>query len=318
LKNKKIIIAGGTGFIGEQIVKYFGKENSLIILTRNAKHSANNRNNFTQLSDADLSNTKYVKWDAETTGDWARELEGSDIVINLAGRSVNCRYTPKNRKEIFNSRVNSTRAIGAAIRNCVTPPKLWINSSSATIYRDEKTKPNDEYSKEFDDDFSVLVCKQWEKTFYEQKITNTRRVALRMAITFGPGGLLKPYFNLIKFGLGGRQGSGKQMFTWVHVEDTCRMIEWIFDHENIAGSYNCCSPNPVPNAEFMRALRKATHTRFGLPAFTWMLKIGGFIIGTPTELILKSRWVVPTKILETGFQFKYPRIEEALADIVNR
>jgi uncharacterized protein (TIGR01777 family) len=156
------------------------------------------------------------------------------------------------------------------------------------------------------------------KSFYEQAIPATRQVALRMAITLGAGGVLIPYFNLLKFALGGKQGSGKQMFSWIHIEDTCRMIEWIVEHENISGTYNCCSPNPVPNKEFMDTLRKVTGHIIGLPAFTWMLKIGAPLIGTETELVLKSRWVVPTKIKETGFEFKYPFLKEAFQEIISK
>ncbi|MEO5562107.1 MAG: DUF1731 domain-containing protein [Chitinophagaceae bacterium] len=199
-----------------------------------------------------------------------------------------------------------------------TLSKLWINASSATIYRHATDGPQDEYTGEFHDGFSVQVCQRWEKVLYDQTTPATRKVALRMAITLGPGGVLIPYFNLLKFGLGGKQGSGKQMFSWIHIEDTCRMIEWIAAHEDLEGTYNCSSPNPVSNIEFMQQLRKATGHVFGLPAYEWMLKIGAPIIGTETELIVKSRWVVPTRIKETGFEFKYPFIKEAFTAIISQ
>lgn len=318
MKNKKIIIAGGTGFIGQEMTKYFGKENNIIILTRKMGNSKNNRNKYNSLSNEDLLNVKFIKWDGRTTGDWTKELENADLIINLTGRTVNCRYNKKNKKEIFDSRTDAVKAIGEAIRQCTSPPKLWINASSATIYRHATDKPQDEYSGGFHDDFSVQVCKLWEKTFFEQIIPQTRKVALRMAITLGTGGVLIPYFNLLKFGLGGKQGSGKQMYSWVHIEDTCRMIEWITDNITIEGVYNCSSPTPVTNKDFMQTLRKVTGVKFGLPAFDWMLRIGALIIGTSTELILKSRWVLPTKILETGFRFKYPLLKDALADIISK
>jgi len=318
MKNKKIIIAGGTGFIGQEMTRYFGKENTTIILTRGLGNFKNNRNNYNILSADDLKNVKFVRWDGVNLGEWVKELENADLVINLAGQSVNCRYTHKNKKEIFDSRTNSVKAIGAAIQQSSRPTKLWINASSATIYRHATDKPQDEYTAEFHNDFSVQVCKLWEKTFYEQSLSSTRQVALRMAITLGPGGVLIPYFNLLKFALGGKQGSGRQMFSWIHIKDTCRMIEWIERHSQIEGTFNCCSPNPVTNKEFMRLLRKATGHIFGLPAASWMLKLGAPIIGTETELVLKSRWVLPTKILQTGFEFKFPHLEKAFADIINK
>lgn len=318
MKNKKIIIAGGTGFIGEEMIRYFGKNNHLVILTRQMINALNNRNKYYSLSSTDLANVQYVKWDGINTGDWVALIEGADIVINLAGKSVNCRYTPKNKQEIFDSRTDSVNAIGNAIRLCKNPPELWVNASSATIYRNAVDRRQDEYTGEYHNDFSVQVCKKWEKALYEQETPYTRKVALRMAITLGPGGVLIPYFNLLKFGLGGRQGSGNQMYSWVHAEDTCSMIAWLYEHKHLSGTFNCCSPNPVSNAEFMRLLRNATGHAFGLPAYEWMLKLGAPLIGTETELVLKSRWVVPTKIIETGFQFKYPLLKDALADIIRK
>ena len=318
MKNTKIVIAGGTGFIGQEMIKYFGKENSIIILTRQLLNTQTNRNDYSDLSKIDLLNVEFIKWDGKTQGEWCTSLNGADMVINLAGKSVNCRYNEKNKKEIIDSRTDATNAIGIAIRNCKIPPLLWINSSSATIYRHAEDRPQDEYTGEMHNDFSVQVCKRWEKSFYDQRTAGTRKVALRMAITIGPGGILIPFFNLLKFGLGGKQASGKQMFSWVHIEDTCRMIEWIFDHKEIEGTYNCCSPNPVNNEVFMKTLRKATGHKFGLPAFEWMLKLGAPLIGTELELVLKSRWVVPTKILETGFQFKFPELKNAFEDILNK
>lgn len=318
MNRKKIVIAGGTGFIGQELTKYFGKENQIIILTRQSRNEKNNRNYYNSLKNEDLLNVKFVNWDGEKISAWIKELDGSDLIVNLSGRSVNCRYNEKNKKEIFGSRIDATKIIGEAIRKCIAPPSLWINASSATIYRYAEDYPQDEYSKEFQNDFSVQVCKLWEKSFFEQQTPGTRKVALRMAITLGPGGILIPYFNLLKFGLGGKQGSGRQMYSWVHVEDTCRIIEWIFEHVDMNGIYNCSSPNPVTNKEFMKTLRKVTGYFFGLPAFTWMLKIGALFIGTEPELILKSRWLIPTKILECGFQFKFPDLKYAFTDIIKK
>lgn len=318
MNNKKIILAGGTGFIGEEMTKYFGKENKIVILTRQVKNEKTNRNDYDSISADDLKNVQYVKWDGKTAGDWFNELNDADMIFNLAGKSVNCRYNEKNKREIFDSRTDAVKAIGEAIKKCTRPPSLWINASSATIYRHAEDSPQDEFNGEFHDDFSVQVCKRWEKTFYDQETPQTRKVALRMAITLGPGGILIPYFNLLKFGLGGKQAGGQQMYSWIHNEDTCRMIEWIYDHKDIHGTFNASSPNPVTNEEFMRTLRKVAGHVIGLPAYKWMLKIGAPIIGTELELVLKSRWVVPTKILETGFQFKHPLLEDALSDIISK
>jgi uncharacterized protein (TIGR01777 family) len=303
--------------MGQEMTKHFGKENKIIILTRQVNEKTN-RNDYTSLYTEDIENTRYVKWDGKTAGEWENEMNDADLVVNLAGKSVNCRYNEKNKNEIFDSRTNAVKAIGEAINKCTRPPSLWINASSATIYRHAMDSPQDEYSGEFHDDFSVQVCKRWEKTFYDQQTVQTRKVALRMAITLGPGGILIPYFNLLKFGLGGKQASGKQMYSWVHIEDTCRIIEWICDHKEISGTYNSSSPNPVTNEEFMRIFRKVTGHIVGLPAYKWMLQIGALLIGTELELVLKSRWVLPTRILETGFQFKHPLLEDALSDIINK
>ncbi len=318
MKNKKIILAGGSGFIGQEMIRYFGKENRIVVLTRQTEKEQNNRNKYNSLEVADLANANYVRWDGKTTGDWIKEINGADLIINLAGKSVNCRYNKVNKQEILDSRTEAVKILGEAIRQCDAPPSLWINASSATIYRHATDRPQDEYTGEIHDDFSVQVCKLWEKTFFEQTTTATRKVALRMAITLGPGGVLIPYFNLLKFGLGGKQGSGKQMYSWVHVEDTCRMIEWIATHEKLEAVFNCSAPHPVTNKEFMQTLRRATGYRFGLPAFSWMLKLGAKLIGTETELVLKSRWVVPARIEETGFRFKFPHLKDALDDIIRR
>jgi len=317
MKNKKIILAGGTGFMGQEMTKYFGKENKIVILTRQVNEKTN-RNDYDSLSVNDLQNVSYIKWDGKTASEWVNEMTDADLVINLAGKSVNCRYNQKNKNEIFDSRTDAVKAIGKAINKCDRPPSLWINASSATIYRHAIDRPQDEYTGEFHDDFSVQVCKRWEKTFYDQQTPQTRKVALRMAITLGPGGILIPYFNLLKFGLGGKQASGKQMYSWVHIEDTCRMIEWICDHKEINGTYNSSSPNPVTNEEFMRIFRKVTGHIIGLPAYKWMSQIGALLIGTEPELVLKSRWVLPTRILETGFLFKHSLLEEALSDIISK
>ena len=318
MKNKKIIIAGGSGFIGQAMCNYFGADNEIIILGRQTTETAGNAFGENNVNKKLLGNIRYVKWNGRTTDRWAHELNGADIIINMAGKSVNCRYTKKNKQEIFDSRTDSTKAIGLAIQQCTSPPKLWINAASATIYPHATDTARDEYFTNFSNDFSVQVCQLWEKTFYEQRTPFTRKVVLRMAITLGESGVMIPYFNLLKFGLGGQQGNGKQMYSWVHVEDTCRIIDWLVNNPELEGTFNCSSPEPVTNKQFMQTLRTITGHKFGLPAYKWMLKIGAAVIGTETELILKSRWVLPTKILQTGFQFKYPLLENALKNIISK
>lgn len=318
MRNKKIIIAGGSGFIGQELTNYFGAENDIVILTRQLQHQKTNAFGENNLNKAVLKNTRFIKWDAATVGEWAAELNGAGLLINLAGKTVNCRYNEKNKKEIFDSRTKTTRVLGAAVQQCTNPPQLWINAASATIYPHATDTPRDESFTDFADDFSVQVCRLWENTFFEQQTPQTRKVALRMAITLGAGGVMTPYFNLLKFGLGGRQGSGKQLYSWVHVTDTCRMMEWLFEHTALSGTFNCVSPNAVTNNVFMKTLRQVTGHKFGLPAFEWMLAIGAPFIGTETELVLKSRWVLPEKISQSGFQFRYAILEDAFKEIISK
>ncbi len=318
MKNKKIVIAGGTGFIGQELCNFFGTENEIVVLSRQIPDESTNTFGENNIKAEILKKIRFVKWDGISIGSWANEIDGCNLVINLAGKSVNCRYTEKNKKEIFDSRINATKVIGLAIQQATHPPALWINAASATIYPHATNTPRDESFTNFDNDFSVQVCRLWEKTFYDQRTPFTRKVALRMAITLGAGGVMIPYFNLLKFALGGQQGNGKQMYSWVHITDTCRMIAWVEAHKDLEGTYNCSSPEPVTNKVFMQTLRNATSKMVGLPAYTWMLKIGAIIIGTETELILKSRWILPTKILATGFQFKYTSLANALQEIVDK
>lgn len=357
MKDKKIIIAGGTGFIGQALAAYFGKDNRVVILSRQSVNGHNNNYSKKLLKSADGYNITYWRWDGRhVEKHWAQDIDGADIVINLAGKSVNCRYTEKNKQEIFDSRTDATETIGQAIRQAAVPPRLWINAASATTYKHTLDKPQNEYSGEISEwkkdnmpysffdrlrfrykrwlaglrfgkqstryadlekDFSVQVCKKWENTFFEQRTPFTRKIALRTAITLGAGGVIVPYFNLLKFALGGQQGNGKQLYSWVHIEDFCRVVEWCYDHKDMEGVYNCVAPHAVTNKSFMATLRRITGHKIGLPAFTWMLELGAALIGTETELILKSRWVVPAKLIASGFRFKYETVEEALKQIVN-
>ncbi len=319
MRNKKIILAGGTGFIGQALAARWGKDNQIVILSRQNAKAQNNSYGKKLLKASDGYHLTYWHWDGkQVERHWADELEGCDLVVNLAGRSVNCRYTDRNKQEIFDSRTDATKAIGQAIHEATVPPRLWINAASATIYRYALDRPQDEYTGEIGEGFSVQVCQRWENTFFEQRTPFTRKIALRTAITLGEEGVIVPYLNLLKFGLGGKQGSGRQMYSWVHIEDLTRAIEWLLDKPELEGVFNLAAPNPVTNDYFMSTLRRLTHHRIGLPAPAWLLRLGARLIGTETELVLKSRWVLPTKLLEAGFTFQYAKLDHALEDIVGR
>lgn len=305
MENKKIVIAGGTGFIGQGLIDHFGKENDIVILTRHPK--------------ANTGRIHYVYWNAEKLHGWETQLENADLLINLAGKSVNCRYNERNKKKIFDSRTNATALLGLAVSTLANPPKLWINAASATIYRHAEDRPMDEFTGEMENDFSVQVCKRWEQAFNEITLPGTRKVILRIAITLGArGGVMAPYLNLVKYGLGGRQGHGRQMFSWVHITDLCRMVAWLYERPHLEGTFNCSSPHPVRNDDFMLTLRRVSGHLVGLPAPSWMLAIGACLIGTETELLLKSRWVLPTRISRAGFRFQYPHLREAFEQILQQ
>jgi uncharacterized protein (TIGR01777 family) len=303
-KPKKIILAGGSGFIGDSIINYFsGKDAQFIILTRTPK--------------MDRKNVRHIAWDGKNLGTWVSEFENADAVINLTGRTVNCRYNKKNKKEILDSRVNSTKCIGEAIRQCKNPPALWINSASATIYRHAQDGAMDEDTGEYGKGFSVEVCRAWEKCFNDISTPLTRKILLRIAIVLGKdAGVMKPMTRLVRLGLGGRMGNGRQMFSWIHEKDLVSLVEWLIEHEEVSGTFNCVAPNPLPNAQLMRLLRNACGIPWGLPQPKWMLEFGALLISTETELILKSRWVMPKRLLDLGFQFQFETAEQAIHDLL--
>jgi uncharacterized protein (TIGR01777 family) len=310
MKQEQIILAGGSGFLGGELAKHFtALGRNVVILTRSPKPR--------------MDEVREVSWDAKSLADWARELEGATAVVNLTGRSVDCRYNAKNRREIMESRVNSTRVVGEAIARCETPPRVWLNSSTATVYQHTFGAPHDESSLAMDsaedakDAFSVEVAQAWERTLDEAETENTRKVALRTSMVLGLGGnsVFPVLRRLTRFGLGGRQGSGKQFVSWIHVEDFCRAVAWIIAHNELAGPINQCAPNPLPNAEMMQLFREVCGVPIGLPATEWMLEIGAFFLRTETELIFKSRRVVPGRLLASGFEFRFPTFLEALVDL---
>ncbi len=292
---KKIILAGGTGFVGKYLTKkYRSLGYSVIIISRQKEH---------------------INWN-DVPG-IVNALEHADMLINLAGKSVDCRYTKKNKKAIYDSRIDTTVLLGDAVLACKKAPALWINSSTATIYRHAEDRPMTESKGEIGDGFSVNVATNWEKTFFSFKLSATRQVALRMAIVLGKdGGVMKPLTNLVRFGLGGKQGSGHQMFSWIHIEDLFNIINFIRQQEDLSGVFNTSSPNAVNNKTLMQLLRKNLGIKIGLPLPGWLLEIGAIFIKTETELILKSRWVIPERLLESGFNFTYPNVDEAFANIL--
>jgi uncharacterized protein (TIGR01777 family) len=296
----KIVLAGGSGFIGQMLTAHFtGKGDEVVVLTRGSSCIKNN--------------VKYVNWNGAGIGNWLAELEESDVLINLTGKSVNCRYNDKNKKEILSSRINATNILGEVLGMLKYPPKIWINTASATIYRYADDRPQDEYTGELGTGFSVDVCKQWEAAFFKQETPDTRKVGLRIAITLGSNGGVVPYYlNLAKFGLGGRQGSGKQYFSWIHESDITGVIDFLIAHEELERVFNVAAPNSVQNSELMNIVRAVVKAPFGLPATKWMLEIGARLLNTETELILKSRWVIPTRLLAAGYIFKVPSIKEAI------
>jgi uncharacterized protein (TIGR01777 family) len=272
---------------------------------------------------------RVVAWDGATLGSWQSEIDGCDVVINLTGRSVNCRYTAANREEILQSRVLSTRVVGQAIAGAARPPRVWLQASTATIYAHRYDSPNDEHSGILGGGesnapgswrFSIDVARAWERAFEDAVTDRTRKIALRSAMTLSPdsGGIFDTLLGLARHGLGGSAGHGRQFMSWIHYEDFIAAIRWLIDREDIDGAVNVASPNPLPNAEFMRVLREACGVPFGLPATKWMLEIGAVFMGTETELILKSRRVVPARLLEYGFKFKYSDWPSAARDLCHQ
>jgi len=307
----KVVIPGGTGQVGTLLARHLQRKgHEVIVLSRRPGPAP----------------WRVVSWDARTLGAWQDELDGADAVVNLAGRSVNCRYNAHNRREILESRVNSTRVVGEAISGAKRPPPVWLQASTATIYAHRYDAPNDEATGILGGSepnvpdtwrFSIVVARSWERALEEATTPATRKVALRTAMVMSPdrGGVFDVLLNLVRHGLGGRAGNGRQYVSWIHFQDFLSAIEWLLERDDFSGPVNLAAPNPLPNAEFMRALRRAWGIGFGLPATEWMLEIGAFFLKTETELILKSRRVVPGRLLENGFTFPFPAWPEAAQDL---
>lgn len=308
----RVVIGGSTGFIGRHLLKKYRAEGREVITISR--------------SGADLT------WGDQPGIDAA--VDGAALVIGLAGKSVSCRYTPENRAEIFRSRLETTATLSAAIRRAAMPPALWVNSSTATIYRHAEDRPMTESDGELGTGFSVEVAKAWERALMADALPATRRVALRTAIVLGDAGVLGPLRNLARLGLGGTQldgwwpvsaarraagtahlpgaRGGRQRFSWIHVDDVLGIIDFAEAHPDLEGPINACTPNPVDNRTFMAAVRRAVGARIGPPLPRWMLELGAMGIRTETELILKSRWVLPERLTAAGYVFRHPDLDEAL------
>ena len=300
---KKIIITAANGFLGKALVNFMKDEYEVIALVRK--------------SCAAIEGVTYRIWDGKQKGKWFEDIDGAYAIINLAGRSVDCRYNEANKQEILNSRLESTSIIAQAISASSIKPKVWINSASATIYRHSLDMPMTEQKGEQGKGFSVEVCEDWEKCFYSYSNLGVRQIALRTAIVLGSeGGVMLPFKNLVRLGLGGKMGNGNQMFSWIHIDDFCNAVDFLIKNESCHDSYNISSPNPITNAVFMKSLQQQIGISFGLPLKKWMLELGAIIIKTETELILKSRYVIPEKLIQAGFEFKYKDINQALNEIV--
>lgn len=301
----RIILAGGTGTIGLILQEHFAAQgDQVVVLTR--------RPELEQHPQA-----RMAEWNGRTRGTWWNELDGADALINLAGRSVDCRYTPENRAAILNSRLESTHALSEAMLAIASPPPVWMNLSSATVYRHAEDRPMDEETGELGDGFSPQVVKAWENEFFRHKRNGVRQVAVRCAIVFSnKGGAFPRYAQLVRRGLGGRHGSGRQYVSWVHEADVARFFQWLIDTPKAEGIINLAAPKPMPERDLMRAMRARIKPWIALPSPEWLLRLGARAIGTETELILKSRRVAPTRALRMGFAFQYAEPVGALADLL--
>ena len=312
-QSRRVVIAGGNGQVGQVVARHFHRRgDAVVIVAREESRS---------------KPWRTVVWDGTNLGAWADQLEDADVLINLAGRNVNCRYNEANRRAIMDSRVVTTKLLGRAVAGLKHPPRIWMNASTATIYRHALDRPMDEKTGEIGGGepnapstwrFSIEVATKWEEAFFSASTPGVRKIALRSAMTMSPdrGGIFDVLLRLVRFGLGGASGSGQQFVSWIHEADFVAAIEYLIAHDELDGAVNVSSPGPLPNREFMRALRQAWGTRIGLPATALMLETGAVFLRTETELILKSRRVIPGRLLESGFQFKFPEWPTAASDLV--
>ncbi len=301
-RTKTVVLAGASGFIGTYLRVRFEQDGWTVrtIGRRATKDSA-----------------ESADWNGD--GAITRVLDGANLLVNLAGRSVNCRYNARNKAAILGSRVATTSALGRALAACQEPPSCWLNASTGTIYRHAEDRPQRESDGDLGSGFSVDVARAWEAALEAADTPRTRKVALRIAIVLGPGGgALRPFATLARLGLGGHMGNGDQKFSWIHVEDLYRAVRFLHLRTDISGPVNVASPDVVENRELMRLVRRAYGARFGIPTPAWLLRLGARLIRTETELVLKSRWVQPQKLLDAGFIYRQPELGRALLSIAKR
>ena len=300
-----IVIAGGNGFLGRHLARHFRqlgyRVRSLV------RHPG---------PDPD-----ELAWDGRLPGPWASALEGAAALINLAGRTVDCRYTAANRRAILASRVESTQVLGEAVAACRVPPRVWLNSSTATIYADTRGEQpaNTEAAGIIGDGFSVEIARAWEAAFAAAATPGTRHIALRTSIVLGcDGGAFPVMARLVRLGLGTPQAGGQQWVSWLHIADFCRAVEFLLTQTSEDGAFNLCAPHPLPNREFNGLLSRALRPWLRLPQPRWLLEVGAFVLRTETELILKSRKVYPKRLLALGFLLQFPTAEGAIADLLRK
>ncbi len=294
---KKLIIAGANGFLGRHITRHFHSMGWEVVGLVRSKNGLD-------------ANCSPVLWDGKTMGAWSAELDGATALINLAGRSINCRHNKKNRRQIMESRVNSTAILGEALALCSHPPEVWLNASTASVYADAEKTPQGEGMK-LGQGFFVDVAKGWEGAMMTATVSeNVRRIALRTSLVMAneKGTVYDYLLKLSQLFLGGAVGGGKQMVSWVHVEDYCRAVEWLVEHDDIRGVINVTAPDALTNADMMKRFQKLAMRPFGLPATSWMAKLGALVLRTEPSLILKSNWVVPRRLLQNGFVFRHPEM----------
>jgi uncharacterized protein len=315
----RIVIPGGSGQVGSLLAQHFQERGHHVTVLTRGPYSAP---------------WHTVHWDGEHAGQWVEHLEQADVCINLAGQSVNCRYTRTNRDAIYDSRIRTTRLLGRVIASLSDPPKVWLNASTATIYRHALDRPMDEFSGEIGGreaisgrrrapdtwNFSIRVATDWEDAFFSAFTPNTRKVAMRSAVVMSPtpGGAFALLLNLVRLSLGGTQGNGRQFVSWIHALDFARAVEFLIARDDIEGVVNISSPNPLPNREFMAALRDAYGMPNGIPAPRPLLELAALLLRTETELVLKSRRVVPRRLLNAGFEFQFPEWPQAADDLVRQ
>ncbi len=312
----KIVVPGGTGQLGVLLADALARAgHEVVVLSRR--------------TDARVPGARVVGWDGHSTAQWAAEIDGAEAVINLAGRSVNCRYTAANLRDMMDSRVRSARVVGEAIARAASPPCVWLQMSTATIYAHSRDRANDEATgiiggTEADVPaywaYSVSIARNWEAAQTEAPTPDTRKVALRTSIVMAPGrgGAFDMMHRLTRFGLGGPVAGGRQYMSWIHGHDLVRAVEFLLTRDDVSGPVNLAAPNPLPYGEFMAALRQAVGIPVGLPATAWMAEIGAFALRSDTELLLKSRRVVPGRLLAAGFAFDFADWPAAARDLVQR